>query len=299
MKIEHNHEHHEKATGNLLFVFILNITFNVIVILGGLITNSVAILADCLHDLSDTISIGLAGVLEHVSQKNPNENYTYGYQRFSILGAVITSIFVIIVSVVVVYESISRLLCPVAPEAGWMLLVAIVGIIFKGVSVFKLHKGETINEKVILFHLLGDVFGWIAILVISVILMFWNVSFLDPLLSLIISLWLLYNMGKALHESVCVLLQKSPKNVDVDEIKSQIEGLNHINNVLDIHLWSLDGIDSILTLKINIDDVNNGDDVKKEIYTIASKYHIVDTTVDILSHTYQMHSTSNNIKREK
>lgn len=100
MKIEHNHEHHEKAKGNLLFVFILNITFNVIVILGGLITNSVAILADCLHDLSDTISIGLAGVLEHVSQKNPNENYTYGYQRFSILGAVITSIFVIIVSVV-------------------------------------------------------------------------------------------------------------------------------------------------------------------------------------------------------
>mgnify|MGYP004571380149 FL=1 len=280
MKIEHNHEHHEKATGNLIFVFILNITFNVIVILGGLITNSVAILADCLHDLSDTISIGLAGVLEHVSQKNPNENYTYGYQRFSILGAVITSIFVIIVSVVVVYESISRLLCPVAPEAGWMLLVAIVGIIFKGVSVFKLHKGETINEKVILFHLLGDVFGWIAILVISVILMFWNVSFLDPLLSLIISLWLLYNMGKALHESVCVLLQKSPKNVDVDEIKSQIECLNHINNVLDIHLWSLDGIDSILTLKINIDDVNNGDEVKKEIYTIASKYHIVDTTVE-------------------
>lgn len=149
MKIEHNHEHHEKATGNLIFVFILNITFNVIVILGGLITNSVAILADCLHDLSDTISIGLAGVLEHVSQKNPNENYTYGYQRFSILGAVITSIFVIIVSVVVVYESISRLLCPVAPEAGWMLLVAIVGIIFKGVSVFKLHKGETDRKSVV------------------------------------------------------------------------------------------------------------------------------------------------------
>ena len=172
MKIEHNHEHHEKATGNLLFVFILNIIFNVVVIFGGLITNSVAILADCLHDLSDTISVGLAWVLEHISQKNPNESYTYGYQRFSILGAVITSIFVIIVSVVVVYESVSRLLNPVAPEAGWMLLVAIVGIIFKGVSVFKLHKGETINEKVILFHLLGDVFGWVAILIISVILMF-------------------------------------------------------------------------------------------------------------------------------
>lgn len=163
-----------------------------------------------------------------------------------------------------------------------MLLVAIVGIIFKGVSVFKLHKGETINEKVILFHLLGDVFGWVAILIISVILMFWNVSFLDPLLSLIISLWLLYNMGKALHESVCVLLQKSPKNIDVSEVKSQIESLNHVDNISDMHLWSLDGIDSILTLKISIDDVNNGDEVKNEIQTIASNYHIVDTTVEFM-----------------
>ena len=282
MKIKHNHEHHKKATGNLLFVFILNIVFNVIVIMGGLITNSVAILADCLHDLSDTISIGLAWVLEHISQKNPNKNYTYGYQRFSILGAVITSIFVIVVSVIVVYESCSRLLSPVEPEAGWMLLVAIVGLIFKGISVFKLHGGETINERVILFHLLSDVFGWVAILVISVILMFWNVSFLDPLVSIIISLWLLYNMGKSLHESICVLLQKSPKNIDINEIESQIENLNHIESVLDIHLWSLDGIDSILTLKVNIDNVNNGDEVKKEIYTIVSKYHIVDTTVEFI-----------------
>lgn len=282
MKIEHNHEHHEKATGNLLVVFILNIVFNVIVIIGGLITNSVAILADCLHDLSDTISIGLAWVLEHISQKDPNKNYTYGYQRFSILGAVITSIFVIIVSVVVVYESCSRLFCPVEPEAGWMLLVAIVGLIFKGISVFKLHKGETINEKVILFHLLSDVFGWVAILIISVILMFWNISFLDPLVSLIISLWLLYNMGKTLHESICVLLQKSPKNVDITEIESQIENLNHVDSIEDIHLWSLDGIDSILTLKLSIDNVDNGDKVKKEIYTIVSKYHIVDTTVEFM-----------------
>uniref|UniRef100_UPI00384BB195 cation transporter n=2 Tax=Methanobacteriaceae TaxID=2159 RepID=UPI00384BB195 len=142
--------------------------------------------------------------------------------------------------------------------------------------------GETINEKVILFHLLGDVFGWVAILIISVILMFWNVSFLDPLLSLIISLWLLYNMGKALHESVCVLLQKSPKNIDVSEVKSQIESLNHVDNISDMHLWSLDGIDSILTLKISIDDVNNGDEVKNEIQTIASKYHIIDTTVEFM-----------------
>lgn len=282
MKIEHNHEHHEKATGNLLVVFILNIVFNVIVIIGGLITNSVAILADCLHDLSDTISIGLAWVLEHISQKDPNKNYTYGYQRFSILGAVITSIFVIIVSVVVVYESCSRLFCPVEPEAGWMLLVAIVGLIFKGISVFKLHKGETINEKVILFHLLSDVFGWVAILIISVILMFWNISFLDPLVSLIISLWLLYNMGKTLHESICVLLQKSPKNIDITEIESQIENLNHVDSIEDIHLWSLDGIDSILTLKLSIDNVDNGDKVKKEIYTIVSKYHIVDTTVEFM-----------------
>ena len=280
MKMEHNHEHHKKATGNLLVVFILNIIFNVVVIIGGLVTNSVAIIADCLHDLSDTISIGLAWILEHISQKDPNKNFTYGYQRFSILGAVITSIFVIIVSTIVIWESILRFLNPVAPDAGWMLLIAIIGLVFKGVSVFKLYKGETINERVILFHLLSDVFGWVAILIISVILMFWNVTFLDPLVSLLINLWLLYNMIKTLYESICVLLQKTPKNVDIDVIKSEIGNLNHVDEIVDIHLWSLDGIDSILTLKINIDNVNYGNEIKKEIYIIASKYHIIDTTVE-------------------
>ena len=151
MRID-THHHHKKAGENLAFVFFMNLAFNIIVIVGGLATNSMAILADCIHDMADTISIAIAWILEHVSQRGSNDNYSYGYQRFSILGAVITSVFVIILAFVILSEAIPRLFAPEGVDAGGMLLIAIVGIIFKSISVYRLHGGETFNEKAILFH---------------------------------------------------------------------------------------------------------------------------------------------------
>ena len=129
------HHHHKKAGENLAFVFFMNLTFNIIVILGGLATNSMAILSDCIHDLSDTISIAIAWFLEYVAQKDSSDNYSYGYQRFSILGAVITSIFVIIMAFVILSEAIPRLFAPEGVDAGGMLIIALVGLIFKSISV--------------------------------------------------------------------------------------------------------------------------------------------------------------------
>ena len=169
MRID-THHHHKKAGENLAFVFFMNLIFNIIVIVGGLATNSMAILADCIHDMSDTISIALAWALERVAQKNSTDKYSYGYQRFSILGAVIISVFVIFMAFIILQEAIPRLFAPEGVDAGGMLLVAIVGIIFKSISVHRLHKGETFNEKAILFHQLGDVFEWVAILILSNVL---------------------------------------------------------------------------------------------------------------------------------
>ena len=132
--------HHKKAGKNLAFVFFMNLTFNIIVIIGGLATNSMAILSDCIHDVSDTISIGLAWVLEKISQKNPSKNYSYGYERFSILGAVIISVFVIFMGFVILSEAIPRIFSPEGVDSSGMLIVAVVGIIFKSVSVYRLHK---------------------------------------------------------------------------------------------------------------------------------------------------------------
>ena len=281
MRID-THHHHKKAGENLAFVFFMNLAFNIIVIVGGLATNSVAILADCIHDLADTISIALAWVLEKVAQKESSEKYSYGYQRFSILGAVIISIFVIIMAFIILQEAIPRLFSPEGVDAQGMLVIAVIGIIFKSLSVHRLHRGETFNEKAILLHQLVDVFEWVAILVLSVVLIFWDgAPYLDPFVSIGIALWLIFNLGRNLYKSVEVLLQKTPDYFDVAEFKSRILAIDGVNSIEDFHIWSLDGIDSVMTLKVDVDFGKNVENIKKEIYSISSDYHVVDITIEL------------------
>ena len=281
MRID-THHHHKKAGENLAFVFFMNLAFNIIVIVGGLATNSMAILADCIHDMSDTISIALAWALEHVAQKDSTDKYSYGYQRFSILGAVIISVFVIIMALIILQEAIPRLFSPEGVDANGMFLVAIVGIIFKSISVYRLHEGETFNEKAILFHQLGDVFEWVAILILSLVMMFWDgAPYLDPFVSIGIALWLIFNLGRNLYKSVEVLLQKTPDNFDVGEFKTEILAIEGVKNIDDFHIWSLDGIDSVMTLKVNVDFGKDVEGIKKEIYSISNKYHVVDITIEL------------------
>lgn len=282
MRID-THHHHKKASENLAFVFFVNLIFNIIVIIGGLATNSMAILADCIHDMSDTISMAVAWILEHVSQKDSTDTFSYGYQRFSILGAVITSTFVISMAFFILQEAISRLFAPESVDAGGMLLVGVVGLIFKSVSVWKLHGGETFNEKAIFYHLLGDIFEWVAILILSMVLMFWaDVSYLDPFVSIGIAIWLIFNLGRNLYKSILVLLQKTPDNFDVDEFKQNILAIDGIKEIDDFHIWSLDGIDSVMTLKVEVDNWNNPEKIKKEIYSISNKYHVIDITIELV-----------------
>ena len=259
----------------------MNLTFNLIVIIGGLATNSIAILADCIHDVSDTISIALAWVLEKISQKNPSKKYSYGYERFSILGAVIISVFVIIMGLVILNESIPRLFKPEGVDSGGMLIVAVIGIIFKSVSVYRLHKGETFNEKAILFHQLGDIFEWITILILSLVLMFWKgAPNLDPYVSIGIAIWLIFNLGRNLYKSLEVLLQKVPDSFNSEEFYRQIMGLDGVRDIEDYHIWSLDGIDTIMTLKVNVDLKKDTFLIKKEITEISKQYNVVDITIE-------------------
>lgn len=276
------HHHHKKAGQNLAFVFFMNLAFNIIVVIGALSTNSMAILSDFIHDLSDTISIALAWFLERVAQKDVSDNYSYGYQRFSILGAVIISVFVILMAFVILSEAIPRLFSPEGVDAGGMFVVAIIGIIFKSISVYRLHTGETFNERAILFHQLGDVFEWIAILILSLVLMFWDgAPYLDPFVSIGIALWLIFNLGRNLVKSIQVLLQKTPDNFDVEEFKRTISEIDGVNAIDDFHIWSLDGIDSVMTLKIDVDFNHNVEEIKNEIYDISKKYHVVDITIEL------------------
>ena len=281
MRID-THHHHKKAGENLAFVFFMNLAFNIIVIIGGLATNSMAILSDCIHDLADTVSIALAWFLERIAQKDYSEKYSYGYQRFSVLGAVIISVFVIIMALIILNEAIPRLFAPQEVDAGGMLIVALIGIVFKSLSVYRLHHGETFNEKAILLHQLGDVFEWIAILVLSLLLMFWDgAPYLDPFVSIGIALWLIFNLGRNMIKSFQVLLQKTPDNFDVGEFKQSIEAIDGVNAIEDFHIWSLDGIDSVMTLKVDVDFARNVGEIKEEIYKVSNRYHVVDITIEL------------------
>ena len=280
MRID-THHHHKKAGENLAFVFFINLAFNILVIVGGLATNSMAILADCIHDLADTISIAFAWLLEHVSQKDSTDNYSYGYQRFSILGAVVISVFVIIMAFIILSQAIPRLFAPEGVDAEGMLVVAVIGIIFKSISVYRLHGGETFNEKAILIHQLGDIFEWVAILLLSILLIFWDgAPYLDPFVSIGIALWLIFNLGRNLYKSLEVLLQKTPNYFDVNEFKDQISAIDGILGIEDFHIWSLDGIDSVMTVKLKVDFSKNVEEIKKEVYTISNRYHVVDITIE-------------------
>ena len=280
MRID-THNHHKNASENLAFVFFMNLSFNIIVIIGGLATNSMAIIADCIHDLSDTISIALAWVLEKISQKESSNNYSYGYQRFSILGAIIISIFVIIMACIILSEAIPRLFSPEGIDAEGMLIISIIGLVFKSLSVYRLHGSETFNEKAIFFHQLGDIFEWLAILILSIVLIFWDgAQYLDPFVSIGIALWLIFNLSRNLYKAIQVILQKTPDNFDVNEFKTLIIGIEGVENIDDFHIWSLDGIDSVMTLKIEVDFTKNLDEIKKEIYTISNKYHVIDITIE-------------------
>ena len=280
MRID-THNHHKNASENLAFVFFMNLSFNIIVIIGGLATNSMAIIADCIHDLSDTISIALAWVLEKISQKESSDNYSYGYQRFSILGAIIISIFVIIMAGIILSEAIPRLFAPEGIDAEGMLIISIIGLVFKSLSVYRLHGSETFNEKAIFFHPLGDIFEWLAILILSIVLIFWDgAQYLDPFVSIGIALWLIFNLSRNLYKAIQVILQKTPDNFDVNEFKTLIMGIEGVKNIDDFHIWSLDGIDSVMTLKIEVDFTKNLYEIKKEIYTISNKYHVIDITIE-------------------
>lgn len=208
---EHDHEHGRE--GNIKIAFFLNLFFTILEIIGGLWTNSMAILSDALHDLGDSISLGMAWYFEKYSQKGPDEFFSFGYARFSLLGALINSMVLIIGSILVLSRSIPRIFQPESVNAEGMLVFAILGIAINGLAAIRLRKGTSLNEKVVSWHLLEDVLGWIAVLAVSIALLFIDLPILDPILSILITLFVLFNVIKNIKAVMHVFLQGVPKNI--------------------------------------------------------------------------------------
>lgn len=246
----HGHTHSHTATGNIAVAFFVNLGFAVIELVGGLWTNSIAILSDAFHDFGDSLSLAVAWRLQKVSDRPSDARYSYGYKRFSLLGALFISTVLLAGSVFIIKECIGRIVNPQEPNAEGMLWLAVFGVVVNGFAALRLKKGSSISERAVMLHMMEDVLGWIAVLVVSVVMLFVHAPILDPLLSIGISCWVLYNVYRNLKATFRVLLQHTPSDIDAAKLEREITALPQVESIHDLHLWSLDGERNISTLHV-------------------------------------------------
>lgn len=282
----HHHHHSNASTSNIAVAFFLNLAFTIIEFIGGLYTNSLAIMSDALHDLGDSISLGLAWYFQKLSNRKATEKYSYGFKRFSLLGAIVNSVILVVGSVFIIAEAIPRIMDPEESDAFGMMWLALLGILVNGLAVLRLRKGKSLNERVVGLHLLEDVLGWIAVLIASIAMQFWHIPVLDPILSLLIALYVLINVFKNIKESVRIILQATPKGISIDAIKRELISLEEVRNVHDCHIWTLDGEYNIFTSHIQVIRENftwnESKELKEKIRKLLhDKFHLEHVTLEL------------------
>jgi len=260
MAHDHHNHHNHSDVNNIQIAFLLNLFFTLIEIVGGFMTNSIAIISDAIHDLGDCLSLGLAWYFQKVAKRGSDTSYSYGYKRFSLLGAIINSVVLVTGSILILTVAIPRIIHPVTANTQGMFLLAILGVIVNGAAVFRLKKGSSINEKVVSLHLLEDVLGWLAILIGSVVMHFFNVPVLDPIMSVGIACFVLYNVFKNMRHSLRIILQGIPDEVDMTDISEHLLHFGGVESVHDLHVWSVDGTYNVLTVHVVL---NNSLDMEK------------------------------------
>ncbi|MEI8640996.1 cation diffusion facilitator family transporter [Pseudoalteromonas sp. Hal099] len=280
---DHSHSHSHGKDDRIGWTFFLNVSFTIIEFIGGWLTNSTAIMADAVHDLGDSLSIGFAWILSRFSDKEASDRFSYGYRRLTLFGALINSIVLVIGSVWVLFEAIPRLSNPEMPMAEGMLGLALLGVAVNGYAVFKLKAGKTLNEKVLTWHLLEDVLGWVAVLIVSIVLLFVDLPILDPLLSIGFTLFILFNVLKNLKTTLALFLQATPDEEVQNNIEKAIKAIPEINGIHHMHFWSLDGESHVLTAHLELAhnfEVDKLIRLKQQVAKELSSYNLSHTTIE-------------------
>ena len=262
-----------KTQKNILIAFILNISFSIFEFFGGIFTNSVAILSDSIHDLGDALSIGISYFLERKSKKKADKKYTYGYVRYSVLGGVITTTILLIGSVLVIINATQRLIEPVDVNYNGMIIFAIVGVVVNFLAAFVTREGDSINQKSVNLHMLEDVLGWVVVLVGAIIMNFTDIKIIDPIMSIGVAIFILISSLKNLKKVLDLFLEKTPSDIDIDELKEHLLKIKDVEDIHHIHIWSIDGFNNYATMHI-VTKSNDIKFVKKEIREELAEHNI-------------------------
>ena len=244
-----------KTEKNILIAFILNLAFSIFEFIGGVVTGSVAIISDAIHDIGDATSIGAAFFLEKKSKKQPDEKYTYGYARYSVIGSVLTTLILLFGSAMVIYNAILRIINPIEINYNGMIIFAIVGVCINFGAAILTRDGDSLNQKAVNLHMLEDVLGWIVVLVGAIVIRFTDFYIIDPLMSIGVAIFILINALNNLNDVLDLFLEKTPRGISIDEIAEHICEVEGVLGVHHIHVWSIDGRNNYATMHV----VVNGD----------------------------------------
>ena len=269
-----------KSEKNILTAFILNVAFSIFELIGGIFTNSISIISDAVHDFGDALSIGISLILEKISKKKPDEKYTYGYARYSVLGALITTIVLTIGSIFVILGGINRILNPKPINYDGMIIFAIFGVVINFLAAYFTREGNSINQKAVNLHMIEDVLGWVVVLIGAILMKFTNISLVDSIMSISIAIFILINAFKNLKDILDLFLEKTPKDISVEKIKKHLLDIKEIEDVHHIHIWSMDGFSNYLTMHI-VTENKNIKELKNKIRKEMSELGISHTTIEM------------------
>lgn len=268
-----------KTKRKIFIAFMLNFLFSIFELIGGIITGSVAIASDAVHDFGDAISIGISYFLERLTGKKPNQKYTYGYARFSVLGGLITTLILLVSSIIIIYNAILRIITPTPIDYDKMIIFAVVGLVVNLIATYFTHGGKSINQKAVNLHMLEDVLGWAVVLVGAIVMRFTSLYIIDPILSIIVALFIIINSLKNLKEILDIFLIKTPKDIDTDHLIEHLKEIDGVEDIHHIHIWSLDGVSHCATLHVVSDsnDIQLKGKIKQELH----EHGIVHSTIEM------------------
>lgn len=285
-----------KTEKNILLAFILNMIFSILEFLGGTITRSVAIVSDSVHDFGDALSIGVSYFLEKKSKKKPDKKYTYGYIRYSVLGGLITTIILLVGSILVIYNSVLRIINPVEINSKGMIIFAIFGLIINSISAYFTKDGDSLNQESVNLHMLEDTLGWLVVLIGSIIMHYTNLTIIDPIMSIGVSVFILIHAFKNFKDIVFLFLEKTPSNIDLDKLEKDLLKIESVIEVHHIHVWSIDGYSNYATMHIVTDYKNKK--IKEEIREKLHKYKIIHVTIELEDINENCHEDECKVTRE-
>lgn len=278
-----------KTERNIFIAFILNLSFSVFEFIGGIFTGSVAILSDAVHDVGDAASIGISYLLEKKSKGQPDETYTYGYARYSVIAGFLTTLILLFGSIVMIGNAIGRIVSPTEIHYNGMIVFAIVGVCVNFCAAFFTREGGSINQKAVNLHMLEDVLGWLVVLAGAIVMQFTNLSVIDPILSIGVSVFILIHAIRNLKEVADLFLEKAPHDIAVGEIKEHIEELDGVLGVHHIHLWSMDGQNNFATMHIVTD--SDPHKIKDAVREMLRDHGIGHVTLEMETSSEHCHET--------